>query len=89
MRRTGRTGEETYIQAAIGLASSESIPVVATNDVRFLDRADFEAHEARVCIQQGRTLSDPGRPRAYSEEQYLKTAEEMAALFARGAGEHS
>ena len=82
LRRTGRTGEETYIQAAIGLASSESIPVVATNDVRFLDRADFEAHEARVCIQQGRTLSDPGRPRAYSEEQYLKTAEEMAALFA-------
>jgi ribonuclease HII len=53
-------------------------------------RADFDAHEARVCIHQGHTLSDPRRPRDYSEEQYLKSAEEMAALLfrpARGAGE--
>jgi DNA polymerase-3 subunit alpha len=81
LRRTGRAGEETYNQAAIALAANSSIPVVATNDVRFLSRSDLEAHEARVCIQQGRTLSDPGRPRTYSEEQYLKTPDEMTALF--------
>ena len=42
---------------------------------------DFEAHETRVCIRDGRTLNDPRRPRLYSEEQYLRTPEEMAELF--------
>ncbi len=56
-------------------------PVVATNDVRFLARDEFEAHEARVCIHGGHRLDDPGRPRPYTPEQYLKTPDEMAALF--------
>ena len=55
---------------------------MASNDVRFLKQDDFEAHEARVCINQGRVLADPKRPRDYSDQQYLKTPEEMAALFA-------
>jgi DNA polymerase-3 subunit alpha len=50
--------------------------------VRFGVREDFEAHEARVCIHQGRLLNDPKRPRDYTPEQYLKSAEEMTALFA-------
>jgi DNA polymerase-3 subunit alpha len=79
--RTGRPGEEDCLQASIGLAAKRSVPVVATNDVRFIDRDDYEAHEARVCIQQGRTLADADRPRHYSEQQYLKSAQEMAALF--------
>jgi DNA polymerase III subunit alpha len=54
----------------------------ASNDVRFLTRQDFDAHEARVCIAQGRAINDPKRPRDYSAEQYLKSPEEMAALFA-------
>ena len=58
------------------------MPVVATNDVRFLGRDEFEAHEARVCIREGQRLDDPGRPRRYSPEQYLKSPAEMAALFA-------
>ncbi|MGH8457263.1 MAG: DNA polymerase III subunit alpha, partial [Stenotrophobium sp.] len=57
-------------------------PLVATNDVRFLARGDFFAHEARVCIAQGRVLNDDKRPYDYTEEQYLKSAEEMCALFA-------
>ena len=57
-------------------------PVVATNDVRFMEAEEFEAHEARVCIGDGRTLDDPRRLRAYSEQQYLRSAEEMIALFA-------
>lgn len=79
--RMGRAGEEACLQAAIALAAKNSIPVVATNDVRFVDAADFDSHEARVCIQQGRTLTDPERPRNYSEHQYLKNSDEMVALF--------
>lgn len=79
--RTGRAGEEACLQEAIKLAGKKSIPVVATNEVRFLEDAEFDAHEARVCIQQGRTLADPDRPRNYSEHQYFKSPEEMAALF--------
>jgi len=82
LQRTGREDEETYISLALDLAEAQDVPVVATNDVRFLAAEDFEAHEARVCIQQGRTLSDPRRPRLNSDQQYLRTPEEMTALFA-------
>ena len=58
------------------------LSVVATNDVRFLGADDFEAHEARVCISQRRVLDDSGRPRDYSERQYLRGADEMVELFA-------
>jgi DNA polymerase-3 subunit alpha len=80
--RTGRPRETVYVDAAVDLADRTATPVVATNEVRFLKRADFEAHEARVCIQHGRTLNDARRPRPYSAEQYLKSAMEMRELFA-------
>ncbi|HSP01704.1 MAG TPA: DNA polymerase III subunit alpha, partial [Thioalkalivibrio sp.] len=44
--------------------------------------SDFDAHEARVCIHDARVLDDPRRPRDYTAQQYLRTAEEMGALFA-------
>ncbi len=81
LTRTGRMGEEEYLHAAVTLASTCDAPVVATNDVRFLAREESEAHEARVCIQDGRTLNDPRRPRHYSEQQYLRGPAEMAELF--------
>ncbi len=80
--RTGRPGEEDCLQASLTLASDTRTPVVASNDVRFLRRDDFNAHEARVCIHDGRTLADPDRPSLYSEEQYLRSSTEMAELFA-------
>ncbi|PLW83019.1 DNA polymerase III subunit alpha [Kineobactrum sediminis] len=82
LHRTGREGDESYLHAAVALAAQIQCPVVATNDVRFLDASEFEAHEARVCIREGRTLDDPRRARVYTEEQYLRSPEEMAALFA-------
>jgi DNA polymerase III subunit alpha len=82
LQRTGRAQEETYNQAALNIAELRAIPVVATNDVRFIAKDDFEAHEARVCIHEGFTLIDPRRPRNYSEQQYLRSPTEMAALFA-------
>ncbi len=82
LQRTGRPEEEDYIQAAVELAAATDVPMVASNDVRFLKQEEFEAHEARVCIQEGWILSDPRRPRRYSEQQYLRTPTEMAELFA-------
>ncbi len=82
LSRCGREGEENWNSAALALAGDLGLPVLASNDVRFLKQDDFDAHEARVCINQGRVLADPKRPREYTDQQYLKTPEEMAALFA-------
>ena len=82
LQRTGRADEEDYIHAAVALAAGSNCPVVATNDVRFIDRDEFEAHEARVCIYEGRSLDDPRRERRYSEQQFLRSSDEMAELFA-------
>jgi DNA polymerase-3 subunit alpha len=79
--RTGKAQENDYMTAVLALAEKFSVPVVATNDVRFLERDDFEAHEARVCVQQGVTLNDPHRSRLYTEQQYLRSQEEMRKLF--------
>jgi DNA polymerase-3 subunit alpha len=82
LTRLGHAEEAAYAEAALALAAAADCPVVTSNDVRFLLRPDFEAHEARVCIHQGRLLADPKRPREYTPEQYLKSAAEMTALFA-------
>jgi len=82
LTRCGRDGEEAWNNAALTLATTLNLPVIASNDLRFIKQDDFEAHEARVCIHQGRVLADPKRPRDYSDQQYLKTPEEMAELFA-------
>ena len=82
LRRTGQTDQENYIDAALMLAEAHALPVVATNNVRFIKRDDFEAHETRVCIHEGFILADPRRPRRYTDQQYLRSQEEMLALFA-------
>ncbi len=82
LTRTGREGEDAYNTLALHLSSKRGLPVVATNDTRFLDREGFDAHEARVCIASGRVLDDPKRPKDYTPEQYLKSCDEMRALFA-------
>jgi DNA polymerase III subunit alpha len=82
LTRTGHADEAHHLEAALQVAAAADCGVVASNDVRFLTRDEFEAHEARVCIHQGRLLSDPKRPRDYTPEQYLKSGAEMAALFA-------
>lgn len=81
LRRTGRAREENYIQGALTLAEKFNLPIVATNDVRFLKVEDFDAHEARTCIHEGRILADPNRPKRYTEKQYFRSAEEMKELF--------
>src|SRR5699024_7080089 len=81
LQRTGRENDEEHLHMAVALADGLQCPVVATNDVRFLKRDEFDVHEARVCISEGRALDDPRRERRYSDQQYLRTAEEMTELF--------
>ena len=81
LARTGRSAEEDYVQQAVSLAAASGTPVVASNDVRFLHAEDFNAHEARVCIQEGRSLGDSDRPGRYSEHQYFKSGSDMSSLF--------
>lgn len=81
LQRTGRTGDEQVVHGSVALAQQFGCPVVATNEVMFVKRDDFEAHEVRVCINQGRAFEDPTRPKEYSEEQYFRSQEEMVELF--------
>ncbi len=79
--RCGHEHEDRYNQVAVSIASALKLPVIASNNVRFLERSDFASHEARVCIHQGRVLDDNTRPRDYTAEQFLKSADDMAVLF--------
>jgi DNA polymerase-3 subunit alpha len=82
LTRTGRPGEEDYIHRAVKWAEQHDLPVVATNEVCFIEQQGFAAHEIRVAIHDGFTLNDPRRPKLYSEQQYFRTSEEMCELFA-------
>jgi len=81
LTRTGRADEESYLHFALELAEKAQLPVVATNEVMFLDEEQFDAHEIRVAIHDGYTLDDPRRPKNYSAQQYLRSEEEMCELF--------
>ena len=82
LTRTAREGEDAFNAFALHAASRRGMPVIATNDARFLDAEGFDAHEARVCIATGRVLDDPKRPKDYGREQFVKSSEAMGELFA-------
>ncbi len=79
--RTGRKPEALYNEQALDFAEESGIPVVATNQVVFMDSDDYEPHEVRVCINQKTTLDHKDRPKDYSPEQYLRSEDEMVELF--------
>jgi DNA polymerase-3 subunit alpha len=82
VQRTFREFDEQHLHLCINLALELDIAVVATNDVQFLSQDDFDAHEARICISQGGLLDDARRTRHFSNQQYLKSIEQMQDLFA-------
>jgi DNA polymerase-3 subunit alpha len=79
--RTGKDFEEDYIAHALEISKKYQLPLVATNDVRFIDKDSFQAHEVRVCINNGTYLKDEKRKSEFTENQYLKSSEEMEELF--------
>ncbi len=81
IQRTSQADDERYNQPAIALASKLVCPVVASNNVRFLESGQFRAHEARVCIHAGEQLGDPRRRSHYTDQQYLKSPDAMRLLF--------
>ncbi len=81
IQNTGKESHKNFMSSILPIASRLSIPVIATNDVLFGDREDFEIHETKVCINSGKTLNDPNREKIYSEEQYFKSQDEMQDLF--------
>ncbi len=82
LQRAQLPTNEAHVRAAVALAAKLKLPVVATHPVQFLERDDFDAHEARVCIAEGETLANPRRVRRFTPEQYFKTQAQMEALFA-------
>ncbi|VAX23468.1 DNA polymerase III alpha subunit [hydrothermal vent metagenome] len=65
----------------IELAKKTGLPLVATNDAHYLAREDAEAHDALLCIGTGKLLKDEVRLRYDGDQFYVKSAEEMKALF--------
>lgn len=82
VQRYGQSQQEAIVQQTADLAGELGLPLVATHPIQFMNRDDFQAHEARVCIAEGYVLGDTRRPKIYTEEQYFKTQAEMVELFA-------
>ncbi|WP_071466686.1 DNA polymerase III subunit alpha [Polynucleobacter asymbioticus] len=82
IQRGGHPQDEKHLQLACHLASELKLPVVATHPVQFMQRSDFIAHEARVCIAEGELLGNPRRQKKFNDEQYFLTQEEMEKRFA-------
>jgi DNA polymerase-3 subunit alpha len=82
VQRYGQPHQEALLGQTMALAGELDLPIVATHPVQFLERDDFGAHEARVCIAEGYVLADARRPKNFTEEQYFKSQAEMAQLFA-------
>ncbi len=82
VQRYGQPQQEAIVQQTADIAGELGLPLVATHPIQFMERDDFRAHEARVCIAEGYVLGDTRRPKTYTEEQYFKSQAEMVELFA-------
>jgi DNA polymerase-3 subunit alpha len=81
LSRIDRADGHKVLSTLLKLSKAKKCPVVALNEVCFMDIDDFEAHEARVCINEGSELNDQNRIRRYTQEQYFKTPEQIQQLF--------
>ena len=82
VQRGGHPQDEKHVQLACHLASELDLPVVATHPVQFMQKSDFTAHEARVCIAEGELLGNPRRQKKFNDEQYFLSQAEMEKRFA-------
>jgi len=73
--------QEKVNRLLVELAKDVSIPVVATNDCHYGERADFHAHDVLLCVQTGKTIDEENRLKLDTDELYLKSAEEMTQGF--------
>ncbi len=74
--------EKIVMPRLISLAREMNVPLVATNDCHYLEEKDADAQEVLLCIQTGKTLDDANRMRMDTRQLYVKSEDEMRALFA-------
>ncbi len=77
----GLPEEKTVLPRLVEMSRKTGAPLVATNDCHYLRREDADAQEVLMCIQMGKTLEDDQRLRQHTQELYVKSEEEMRALF--------
>ncbi|MDQ2992451.1 MAG: DNA polymerase III subunit alpha, partial [Candidatus Eremiobacteraeota bacterium] len=80
--RHGMPEEEIINKGLIQVARELNIPIVATNDSHYLDKRDAPAHDVLLCIGTGKTVADTSRMKFYSDQFYVKSADEMYELWA-------
>ena len=74
--------EQKIVNAGLQrVAKSLDLPLVCTNDVHYLDREDFRAHDILLCIGTGKTVQETERMRYHGDQFYLKSPDEMAQVF--------
>ena len=73
--------EKQVIPELIQIARELDIQLVATNDVHYIEKSDWEAHDVLLCIQTKKTLADPKRMKFDTQEFYMKSGDEMLELF--------
>lgn len=80
--RSNRQYEEYYLQLALELSRIKGLPVVATNDICFINKKDFKIHDIRVAIHDGIILNKSvASHNRYSSQQFMKSIQEMCKLF--------
>jgi DNA polymerase-3 subunit alpha len=80
--RHGMPEEDAINNGLIKIARELNYPIVATNDSHYLTQGDAPAHDVLLCIGTGKTVSDTSRMKFFSDQFYVKSAEEMRELFA-------
>jgi len=73
--------QKQILPLIVRISRETGIPLVATNDVHYLKKEDWEMQDVLMCIQMKKTLDDPDRMRMETHEFYMKSGDEMAALF--------
>jgi len=81
IQRAGQPNQEQQVRHSVALAGRLGLPVVATHPVQFLEKSEFIAHEARVCIAEGEMLANAKRVRRFNENMCFKSQAEMLELF--------
>jgi DNA polymerase III subunit alpha len=81
VQRHGIAEQEPVNQALIGFGKEFGLRLAATNDLHYVEKGDADAHDVLLCLQTGALYDDPNRWRFGSQDFYVKTAEQMAAVF--------
>jgi DNA polymerase-3 subunit alpha len=81
MQYQGIEEQKTVIKGIVPLARELNLPLIATNDVHYLRQGDYQPHDILLCIGTGKTVNDAQRLRYTGDQFFLKTAEQMAAVF--------